>query len=178
MLFQTLTDIDCGKVPTMLYGDIDYVNDTTYLNSIISYSCVKNHRLNGVPKRRCTENKQWSDSTPKCEGMEFKHIQICMLLNKFILIAEIRCPEPILPEHSILSVTGNDRMYGRTLIRTAESTTAGSTTYKIGALVKYRCERGYKVIGEPLSTCEDTGQWSGDMPQCVCMLLQSEQETD
>jgi hypothetical protein len=59
-------------------------------------------------------------------------------------------------------------MYGRTLIRTAESSNVASTTYKIGALVKYRCERGYKVIGEPLSTCEDTGQWSGAVPQCVC----------
>lgn len=83
-------------------------------------------------------------------------------------VSEIRCPEPILAEHSILSVTGNDRMYGRTLIRTAESTNVGATSYKIGALVKYRCERGYKVVGEPLSTCEDTGEWSGDVPQCVC----------
>lgn len=129
----------------MLYGTVNYINDTTYLDSQIEYSCSKNYRLNGVSRRRCLENKQWSDTPPKCE--------------------EIRCPEPILAEHSILSVTGNDRMYGRTLIRTAESS---STTYKIGAIVKYRCERGYKVVGEPLSTCEDTGQWSGDVPQCVC----------
>lgn len=82
-------------------------------------------------------------------------------------VAEIRCPEPVLAEHSILSVTGNDRVYGRTLIRTADSGTS-LTTYKIGSLVKYRCERGYKVVGEPLSTCEDTGHWSGDVPRCVC----------
>lgn len=62
-------------------------------------------------------------------------------------------------------------MYGRTLIRTAESTNVGATSYKIGALVKYRCERGYKVVGEPLSTCEDNGQWSGDVPKCVCTLI-------
>ena len=91
---------------------------------------------------------------------------INIVTNVYFL--EIRCPEPVLAEHSILSVTGNDRMYGRTLIRTQDSSNVASTTYKIGALVKYRCERGYKVIGEPLSTCEDTGQWSGDVPQCVC----------
>jgi hypothetical protein len=97
--------------------------------------------------------------------------QFCFLLScqshSNLPIAEIRCPEPVLAEHSILSVTGNDRVYGRTLIRTADSGTS-LTTYKIGSLVKYRCERGYKVVGEPLSTCEDTGQWSGDVPQCVC----------
>ncbi|GLV42687.1 furrowed [Carabus blaptoides fortunei] len=139
--------IDCGRVPPMLYGSAEYTNGTTYLGSEITYSCVHNYRLSGVPKRYCLDNKQWSDASPKCE--------------------EIRCPEPILAEHSILSVTGNDRMYGRTLIRTADSANVGASSYKIGALVKYRCERGYKVVGEPLSTCEDTGQWSGDVPQCV-----------
>lgn len=64
-------------------------------------------------------------------------------------------------------------MYGRTLIRTAESTNVGASSYKIGALVKYRCERGYKVIGEPLSTCEDNGQWSGDVPQCICKCAEN-----
>jgi len=94
----------------------------------------------------------------------------------WLSIAEIRCPEPVLAEHSILSVTGNDRVYGRTLIRTADSGTS-LTTYKIGSLVKYRCERGYKVIGEPLSTCEETGQWSGEVPQCVCKLLRPAMHT-
>lgn len=100
------------------------------------------------------------------------------MINSFIvdfIYLEIRCPEPILAEHGILSVTGNDRMYGRTLIRTgtAENSNTGATSYKIGALVKYRCERGYKVIGEPLSTCEDNGKWSGEVPQCVCKLKTS-----
>lgn len=72
-------------------------------------------------------------------------------------------------------MTGNDRMYGRTSIRTgtAENSNTGATSYKIGALAKYRCERGYKVVGEPLSTCEDTGKWSGEVPQCVCKLIKS-----
>ncbi|XP_049819209.1 sushi, von Willebrand factor type A, EGF and pentraxin domain-containing protein 1 [Aethina tumida] len=138
--------IDCGKVPSLLYGNMEYSNGTTYLGSEITYSCAKNYRLNGVRKRICLESKQWSDVSPKCE--------------------EIRCPEPVLAEHSILSVTGNDRMYGRTIIKTVESSSVAVQTYKIGALAKYRCERGYKVVGEPLSTCEDTGQWSGDVPQC------------
>ncbi|XP_074034332.1 CUB and Sushi multiple domains furrowed [Leptinotarsa decemlineata] len=139
--------IDCGKVSDVSNGDVQYINETTYLNSVISYSCNKNYRLNGVPKRICLESREWSDSEPKCE--------------------EIRCPEPVLAEHSILSVTGNDRIYGRTLIRTAESTNVGATSYKVGALLKYRCERGYKIVGEPLSTCEDTGKWSGNVPQCI-----------
>lgn len=89
---------------------------------------------------------------------------ICNIIFNF---SEIRCPEPVVAENSIVSVTGNDRMHGRTLIRTSVSTNSGNT-YRIGALVKYRCERGYKVIGESLSTCEDNGQWSGVTPKCQC----------
>lgn len=39
---------------------------------------------------------------------------------------------------------------------------------RIGALAKYRCERGYKIVGEPLVSCEENGQWSGAMPECIC----------
>lgn len=40
--------------------------------------------------------------------------------------------------------------------------------FRIGALAKYRCERGYKMIGEALATCTDSGQWSGVIPECEC----------
>ena len=84
-----------------------------------------------------------------------------------MFISEIRCPAPQLADHAILSVTGNDRLYGRTLIRTQDSAVS-VTTFKIGTLVKYRCERGYKIEGDPLSTCEESGKWSGQLPQCIC----------
>jgi hypothetical protein len=91
----------------------------------------------------------WSDAAPKCE--------------------EIRCTEPVLADHSLLSVTGNDRMYGRTVLKTHQDTSANSVqTYKVGALAKYRCERGYKILGDPLITCEENGMWKGNVPECVC----------
>lgn len=43
--------------------------------------------------------------------------------------------------------------------------------HRIGALAKYRCERGYKIIGEPLVSCEETGLWSGQVPECICKLF-------
>lgn len=91
------------------------------------------------------------------------------MLRTILYFPEIRCSDPVVAKNSIVSVTGNDRNHGRTLIRTSVSTTVGNT-YRIGTLVKYRCERGYKVIGESLSTCEDNGQWSGTTPTCQCKL--------
>ena len=146
--------------------------------------------------RKCLETQAWSGSGARCEGKnpliiyrkrfdditpndeqvtyetrggEFlsgKKRPENFLLN---FVTEIRCSEPVIPVHSIISVTGNDRVYGRTLIRTSNDV-FNVQTFKIGALVKYRCERGYKMVGDPLSTCEDSGQWKGEVPQCLCKL--------
>ncbi|KAG5674431.1 hypothetical protein PVAND_004402 [Polypedilum vanderplanki] len=140
--------IDCKPLTPILSGNIRYVQNTTYLNSEVVYSCVNTHRLNGNPRRTCLDTGLWSDTAPKCE--------------------EIRCSEPILADHSLLSVTGNDRMYGRTVLRThQDSATSSVQTYKVGALAKYRCERGYKIVGDPLITCEENGTWKGNVPECV-----------
>lgn len=48
---------------------MDYVNGTTHLGSEITYSCTRTYRLNGVSRRYCLDNGQWSDATPKCEGI-------------------------------------------------------------------------------------------------------------
>lgn len=102
--------IDCGPLQTIPYGSIKYLQNTTYVGSEIQYACTNSHKLNGVEKRVCLESGIWSESPPRCE--------------------EIRCTEPTLAPHSIVSVTGNDRMYGRTLIRTSDSSPSSVQTYK------------------------------------------------
>lgn len=63
-------------------------------------------------------------------------------------------------------------MYGRTVLRTNQDLSSSVQTYKVGALAKYRCERGYKIIGDALITCEENGQWSAkEIPSCVCKYL-------
>lgn len=99
--------IDCGALQPIPYGSFKYVQNQTYVGSEALYACVNSHQLTGAVRRRCEETGVWSEATPRCE--------------------EIRCREPVLAEHSILSVTGNDRMYGRTLIRTSDSSSSVQT---------------------------------------------------
>lgn len=102
--------IDCKPLTQIPYGTIKYLQNSTHLGSEVTYACSNTHKLTGVAKRVCLESGLWSDLSPKCE--------------------EIRCNEPVLADHSILSVTGNDRMYGRTLIRTMDSPQNTVQTYK------------------------------------------------
>lgn len=102
--------IDCGAITPIPFGFHKYTQNTTYLGSELVYTCSNSHRLSGIDRRTCLESGVWSDAAPKCE--------------------EIRCTEPTIAAHSILSVTGNDRMYGRTLIRTSDSPQNTFQTYK------------------------------------------------
>lgn len=65
---QFILVIDCGKVTPVPKGSIEYLNGTTYLNSIVKISCSENYKLNGDSSRICQETKQWSGILPKCEG--------------------------------------------------------------------------------------------------------------
>lgn len=54
------------------------------------------------------------------------------------------------------------------IINWLETNSTAFLEHRVGALAKYRCERGYKVVGDPLVTCEETGIWSGVVPECIC----------
>lgn len=109
--------IDCGPLQPIPYGSFKYMHNTTYIGSEVEYLCTSSHRLSGPAKRVCQDSGIWSEASPKCE--------------------EIRCTEPVLAPHSILSVTGNDRMYGRTLIRTSDSSLNSVQTYKYDTRIIY-----------------------------------------
>lgn len=79
--FFYIIDVDCGKVLPVLNGAVEYVNGTTHFGSEITYSCTKNYKLNGVSRRYCLDNGQWSDATPKCEGDYFRIRVIYFIFN-------------------------------------------------------------------------------------------------
>jgi len=55
----------------------------------------------------------------------------------------------------------NDRLNTQSLI-TAESAAQQNlnTSYRIGTVIKLRCERGYVIEGDRMQTCEVGGVWS------------------
>ena len=36
-----------------------------------------------------------------------------------------------------------------------------------GAIFEYQCEDGFQINGSPRLICDDTQQWSADVPECV-----------
>ncbi|ODM90554.1 CUB and sushi domain-containing protein 1 [Orchesella cincta] len=139
--------IDCGRAQTIPFGQVSYFSGKTHLGSVVQYSCAPNYRLNGPGNRTCNVNGHWSGNTPKCE--------------------EIRCSYPPIPPAAVATVSKNDRFNAQTIL-TSESTSSNTTTFRIGSILKYRCERGYKLLGDHLRSCEDGGEWSViNNPECI-----------
>lgn len=143
--FVPFTVVECGRVQTILKGEIVYVNSTTYLGSELHYSCGTGYRLAGNKIRVCLDDDRsddrssgrWSGSKPKCE--------------------EIRCQTPQIPKNSSVSYNGNDRSF--------------ADSFKVGSTVQYRCSAGHIVSGQSLRTCETSGHWSDSPPHCVCKFM-------
>ncbi|XP_021968417.1 sushi, von Willebrand factor type A, EGF and pentraxin domain-containing protein 1 isoform X1 [Folsomia candida] len=140
--------IDCGRSQTIPFGQAVYPSGKTYLDSTVQYSCAPNYRLSGPGTRTCTANGGWSGSTPSC--------------------LEVRCSFPHLPPSSVATVAKNDRFNTQSLL-TAESASQQNlnTTFRIGTILKLRCERGYVLEGDKMQTCNGGGVWStSDKTMC------------
>lgn len=84
-------DVDCGRVPAILKGEISYINGTTYLASQVTYECTPGNRLSGHRVRFCGPDGRWTGTSPKCE--------------------EVRCDAPELPSNGSAIYIGNDRSF-------------------------------------------------------------------
>ena len=38
----------------------------------------------------------------------------------------------------------------------------------LNAVAAYTCSEGYSLVGDSVRTCQDTGEWDGGEPTCMC----------
>ena len=43
--------------------------------------------------------------------------------------------------------------------------------YRFGDMVRFMCDFGYVLEGNPALLCTSAGQWNGTVPQCNCKFL-------
>lgn len=41
------------------------------------------------------------------------------------------------------------------------------TNYLLGSTINFTCNAGYELTGSEERTCQVSGAWSGDTPQCI-----------
>ncbi|KAK9882914.1 hypothetical protein WA026_023762 [Henosepilachna vigintioctopunctata] len=181
--------IDCGPPPRIQRGSFQLRNSTTYLDSVVEYTCDPDYWIDGEKYQKCTSEGKWSGDTPSCEL--------------------ITCPEPDVPSGSY--VVGYDFnvnsvieyhceighiLRGKssfTCLRTGEwsgpvptcqfidcgqvaplihgeVTQTNKSTY-LGSEITYKCSKGYRLIGPSKRICLESKQWSEYMPKCEGKLI-------
>ncbi|XP_077497502.1 P-selectin-like [Amblyomma americanum] len=183
--------ISCGEPDIPLGGYV--VEEDFQVHDTVHYKCHPGHIMDGQESRTCLRDGQWSGVAPTCTfvdcgrvppilkgevsyengstylGSQIAHwcsvgyrlngvrVRTCGLDGRWNgtppKCEEIRCPPPEIPKNATVVYGGNDR--------------SSAESFKIGSTVQYRCVSGHIVQGESLRTCQATGRWTAEVPQCV-----------
>ena len=63
------TAVDCGSLNNLTNGIVSL--DSTLRGSEAIYSCQDNYTLVGEALRVCTDDEEWSEEEPLCQGTSF-----------------------------------------------------------------------------------------------------------
>lgn len=180
--------ISCTKPKSVEYGLIDY--SCHHFTCQVHYKCIQGYSLLGNSTLRCNSDGNWDASLPICNEVvcdplprEINNGLIDFTSLAYLSKAEIRCntgylssynemlceedgnwscndmtscgnitcipvecPRPVIPSNSFISVPSH-------------------LTY--GSEVLYRCDYGYRLIGDVQKICLSNSTWSGSYdPYC------------
>ena len=184
-----LTAIDCGQLDPPANGTVD-TSQGSLLGAVATYSCDPSFTLVGTATRQCQEDETWTGESPTCEGKYYINIEFLdKILYKFLKMNHYSCSSikwvkfanlyfcewfgryycgtwriaQILDESLPLSVT---------VCPVLENPEFGSVSHAagrgIGSEATYSCDARYTLIGDPVRTCLESQEWSGQPPTCEC----------
>jgi len=128
--------------------------DNTLEGSVANYTCDFGFRLVGNSQRQCQSDASWSGTVPTCMSEYWIYIE-CKILYKLYVHLGIDCGDPGEPQNG---------------------TAIFDLTF-VGNVVDYECDTGFQLVGDSQRTCQESGLWTGSVPQCErkhCTAIQPE----
>ncbi|XP_041921873.1 CUB and sushi domain-containing protein 1-like [Alosa sapidissima] len=179
--------ISCGNPGTPAFSKIMF-SDGMLFSSSVTYSCWDGYKTSGLTTRHCTANATWTGTSPDCTVISCGDpgpIANGIYIGKdftFNSTVQFHCNpgytmEP--PGSSTLLCT-KDGSWNQTkpscrvvmcghppAIRFGK---VEGSDLQWGASVTYSCFDGYQLSSPGIATCEGSGTWRGDIPQCLPVL--------
>ena len=159
----------------------------------VTFSCMEGYTLVGLPWLICDANKQWSNVVPKCKRVHCAALQIanatfsgtardfsakvavkCNLGYELFGDSQLTCEQNgiwsgVMPSCMLTKCPSP---------KIAHGSFVGSSRYPVGFTfgdsIRFKCEPGYELVGEPEVLCLTARLWSSELPSCrkiVCPLL-------
>ncbi|XP_048865206.1 CUB and sushi domain-containing protein 1-like isoform X4 [Brienomyrus brachyistius] len=179
--------VSCGNPGTPAFGKI-VLSDGILFSSSVTYACWEGYKTTGLTTRHCTANGTWTGSPPDCTVISCGdpgsiangfYIGDEFIFNKTV---QYHCNPGFLLEHDgppSLRCTqdggwNQSRPSCRAIVCSQppaipHGQVEGSELHW-GSSMAYRCLDGYQLSAPGVLTCEGSGSWRGDVPQCLPVL--------
>ncbi|KAM4737350.1 membrane cofactor protein-like isoform 1-T3 [Anableps anableps] len=176
---------NCGTLEDVPNGNVEYKNGTEFGDRAV-VTCNSGYTLVGQSVIRC-DTQGWTGRVPTCDEMRcaipadivngkfvqkkesysFREVVSYSCNKDFALLGskELTCSEdgefhPAPP--TCVLVECKDPQ-----IENAFWDSGSRPPHRHGATVTYKCNSGYKMIGQPTLTCKIDSQWSSKFPECT-----------
>ncbi|XP_068090442.1 sushi, von Willebrand factor type A, EGF and pentraxin domain-containing protein 1 isoform X2 [Hyperolius riggenbachi] len=171
----------CPKPPDIDYGEPESV-PSLHFGSSVQYSCMDGFLLRGQAEITCNADGNWSPDLPSCVPVECP--QPDEILNGIVDVQGLTYLSSVLytckPGFEIIGnatlICGADgRWLGGMPVckpvkcRPAKEIPNGkssSNSLHFGQTVTYSCNKGFRLEGQPILTCLETGEWDAKTPVC------------
>ncbi|XP_064394225.1 uncharacterized protein LOC135341566 isoform X3 [Halichondria panicea] len=179
----TCTVIDCGSLPSIENGAVEFPNGNTNMGASAVYSCISGYMLSGDQQRVCQSTATWSGTQPQCIVVDCgvlpapRNGQVEMSGTSVADKASYSCNSGFMLMGSRMRSCLDNGQWSETA-PTCETTfcpylsdpTSGLvriTSTAVGAQATYECFRGFSLDGNAVRVCSGNGQWTGVEPRCT-----------
>ncbi|XP_053321831.1 sushi, von Willebrand factor type A, EGF and pentraxin domain-containing protein 1 [Spea bombifrons] len=171
----------CPKPPDIDFGDPRPVT-SLHFGSTVKYSCMDGFLLKGESEITCNANGKWSSDLPHCIPVECPQPE--EIPNGILDVQGLTYLSTVLytckPGYDLVGNTtlicGADGVWlgGKPMCKALECPPAkeihngkiSSQNLHYGQTVNYVCNRGFRLKGQNMLTCLETGEWDSDPPYC------------
>ena len=186
--------VDFGEVvEAYAYETVNHEEAQKYdYDAVVTILCETGFVLKGEPDVKCTADETWRPALPMCERQMCSPLNIenGMVSHKddvfYEAIVNISCLEGFrligntfvtcqsegvwqkpLPECVLVTCPAPVFRNGNVTVVRSPNKGVG---YPYGITLKFECGVGFQMSGDSLVTCQDDGQWSGQVPRCKTIL--------
>ncbi|MEE6459030.1 hypothetical protein FKM82_000515 [Ascaphus truei] len=171
----------CPKPPYIAFGDPSSVS-YLHFGSTVRYSCMDGFLLKGESEITCNADGMWSSELPYCIPVECPQPE--EILNGIVDVQGLTYLSTALytckPGFELMGnstlICGEDGYWlsEKPMCKPIECSTAkeipnGKFSYQslhFGQTITYVCNRGFRLEGQNVLTCLQTGEWNTDTPFC------------
>uniref|UniRef100_UPI00358E4E79 sushi, von Willebrand factor type A, EGF and pentraxin domain-containing protein 1-like isoform X2 n=1 Tax=Myxine glutinosa TaxID=7769 RepID=UPI00358E4E79 len=178
--FPECLPLECPHPETIPNGIVD-IQGLTYLSTAV-YTCKPGHKMVGEPSVQCDDNGKWLGSAPVCNPVqcpavpEVKNGKLVGDARHFGDVVTFSCDRGyrLQGKNKITCQpsgqwTSTSPVCGTVMCGAPDPIDNGfveGSDYTFGSLIIYSCFPGYRLLGNGLQTCEETG-WSDREPRCI-----------